>query len=94
MGFRPEEKGIKTEPALEFLFGQPGMGFRPEEKGIKTPDRFAYPLRPRLAGGEQTVNLLHEIAGEQDVKTNQVRHQPITARKSTAVSTGWRPRGQ
>ncbi len=35
MGFRPEEKGIKTKP-LESIPTHAVMGFRPEEKGIKT----------------------------------------------------------
>ncbi len=37
MGFRPEEKGIKTpiHSHSDGTFGE--MGFRPEEKGIKTP---------------------------------------------------------
>ncbi|CUQ65998.1 protein of unknown function [Candidatus Nitrospira inopinata] len=35
MGFRPEEKGIKT-PYLIWVSSLFWMGFRPEEKGIKT----------------------------------------------------------
>ncbi|CUQ66008.1 conserved protein of unknown function [Candidatus Nitrospira inopinata] len=38
MGFRPEEKGIKTQCLLRLLKGR-GMGFRPEEKGIKTREQ-------------------------------------------------------
>ncbi len=36
MGFRPEEKGIKTTRRQEHRRAGE-MGFRPEEKGIKTP---------------------------------------------------------
>ncbi|CUQ65999.1 protein of unknown function [Candidatus Nitrospira inopinata] len=37
MGFRPEEKGIKTvRPSCPAHGAGVGMGFRPEEKGIKT----------------------------------------------------------
>ncbi len=38
MGFRPEEKGIKTAGSIliSYLIV---MGFRPEEKGIKTDER-------------------------------------------------------
>ncbi len=35
MGFRPEEKGIKTGGEQDNQ-RPPRMGFRPEEKGIKT----------------------------------------------------------
>ncbi len=35
MGFRPEEKGIKTNSQVHHASSK-RMGFRPEEKGIKT----------------------------------------------------------
>ncbi len=36
MGFRPEEKGIKTSMGECNSHSPLQMGFRPEEKGIKT----------------------------------------------------------
>ncbi|CUQ66003.1 protein of unknown function [Candidatus Nitrospira inopinata] len=39
MGFRPEEKGIKTMDPVWVLDIRDQMGFRPEEKGIKTSGR-------------------------------------------------------
>ncbi len=49
MGFRPEEKGIKT--AWRQRLSLPDvMGFRPEEKGIKTPRQAHYFIRQGADG--------------------------------------------
>jgi hypothetical protein len=48
MGFRPEEKGIKTGGKAKSSLC--GMGFRPEEKGIKTTVRDANPWEGAVDG--------------------------------------------
>ncbi|CUQ66006.1 protein of unknown function [Candidatus Nitrospira inopinata] len=47
MGFRPEEKGIKTPVGRVTRRGLDAMGFRPEEKGIKTSQRGVNPAALR-----------------------------------------------